>query len=177
MVEYRPPSIPVVSLEGDCRWCTVAYLNLNNCFHVPVHLDYITFIVPETILMGSDQLSFMLFPYYAHIISLHYVFPCCLSLPYSNCKQNTSPFAAALKIGEDMNTLVSTKRLTKIQLDIRLLSCPRSTGLVNVITKLIVTLGSATKGNIGLVKVMTSYLLQSVVLYQKSSAVCLVSLL
>lgn len=72
-----PPSVPVVSLEGDYGWCTVAYLNLNNCLRVPVHLDYIFFfIVPEKILMGSGELSFMFFPYYTHLISLHCVYPC-----------------------------------------------------------------------------------------------------
>lgn len=121
-----PPSVPVVSLEGDYGWCTVAYLNLNNCLRVPVHLDYIFFfIVPEKILMGSGELSFMLFPYYTHLISLHCVYPCCLSSPYSNCKGNTSTVAAGLKIGENMNALVSTKRLTQIQLDIRLQSLQR----------------------------------------------------
>lgn len=52
---------------GSYGWCTVTYLN--NCPHVPVHLNYISF--PEMILMGSGQLRFMLFPYYADLISLH----------------------------------------------------------------------------------------------------------
>ena len=123
-LQYRPPIVPVVSVEGGYRWCGVAYLNSNNCLHVPVHLDYISFIVPNRSSWGVVNLSFMLFPYYTHLISLLHVYQynctCCLSSPYSNCKGNTSPVAADLKIGEDIHSLVSKKWLTQVQLHIQL---------------------------------------------------------